>query len=90
MLAASKALGYLEKAGSAHDLMDAARRLVFQKGSNAHDYKFSSAVLEDYDHLSPAYRNQYLATAMHYLPGSGAKENPLVERIRAALGAKEG
>lgn len=88
--AAHQAYAYLAGGGDARALMTTARRLVFLKGNDAHDYKFSSAVLEDYDHLSPAYRNQYLATAMHYLPGSGAKENPLVERIRAALGAKEG
>jgi hypothetical protein len=86
--AAHQAYAYLTSGGDARALMTTARRLVFLKGNDAHDYKFSSAVLEDYDHLSPAYRNQYLATAMHYLPGSGAKENPLVERIRAALGAK--
>lgn len=88
--AAHQAYAYLAGGGDARALMATARRLVFLKGNDAHDYKFSSAVLEDYDHLSPACRNQYLATAMHYLPGSGAKENPLVERIRAALGAKEG
>ncbi|HZZ27241.1 MAG TPA: hypothetical protein VFE46_04470 [Pirellulales bacterium] len=34
--------------------IDAARLLVFLKGNNAHDYKFSSAVLEDYYHVSPS------------------------------------
>lgn len=88
--AARQAYSYLAGGGNARAMMAMARRLVFLKGNDAHDYKFSSAVLEDYDHLSPAYRNQYLATAMHYLPGSQAKENPLVERIRSALGAQAG
>ena len=35
-------------------LITAARRLVFLKGRDSHDYKFSSAALEDYYHASPA------------------------------------
>ena len=42
--------------GRAEPLMNMARRLVFLKGTDAHDYKFSSAVLEDYAHVSPAWR----------------------------------
>ena len=68
--------------------MDAARRLVFLKGNDAHDYKFSSAVLEDYDHVSPHWRNRYLAASLFYLPGSGLPDNALVKRTRAALGAE--
>ena len=68
------------------DLIDAARRHVFLKGTDAHDYKFSSAVLEDYGHLSPAWRDRFLATSLFYLPGSGKKDNDLVRRTRAALG----
>jgi hypothetical protein len=85
LTAARKALAYLDKAGNARELMDTARRLVFLKGNDAHDYKFSSAVLEDYGHVSPAWRNRYLAASLFYLPSSGAKDNPLVRRTRAAL-----
>ena len=83
--AAAKALGWLRQTGRAEELMHAARRLVFLKGNDAHDYKFSSAVLEDYYHLSPAWRDRYLASSLFYLPGSGARDNQLVQRIRAAL-----
>ena len=34
-------------------LLDAANRLVFLKGNDSHDYKFSAAVLEDYGSVSP-------------------------------------
>ena len=51
--AARKALGYLQAGHSAEPLITAARRLVFLKGDDAHDYKFSSAVLEDYYNVSP-------------------------------------
>jgi hypothetical protein len=83
--AAARALAYLDTSGRPEPLMHAARRLVFFKGNDAHDYKFSSAVLEDYYSLSPGWRNRYLAASLFYLPGSGAADNPLVARIRAAL-----
>ncbi len=84
LVAAGKVLGYLQKA-SAEPLVDEARRLVFLKGTDAHDYKFSSAVLEDYYHLSPDWRDKYLATAVFQLSGSAARDNALVQRTRAAL-----
>ena len=83
--AAANALAYLDGGGRPEDLIAAARRLVFLKGNDAHDYKFSSAVLEDYYHVSPQWRNRYLATSLFYLPGSGAPDNPLVQRIREAM-----
>ena len=85
--AAQKALAYLDGGGDAEALMHTARKLVFLKGNDAHDYKFSSAVLEDFNHLSPAWRNRYLAAGFFYLPGSQTKDNPLVGRIRSAFGA---
>jgi hypothetical protein len=83
--AAGKALAYLNTTDHPDDLMHAARRLVFLKGTDAHDYKFSAAVLEDYYHVSPEWRNRYLAASLFYLPGSGAPDNALVPRIRAAF-----
>ena len=60
---------------------------MFLKGDDAHDYKFSSAVLEDYYHASPSYRERYLAASMLLLPGSGDRDNNLVKRTCAALQA---
>lgn len=85
MQAAGKVYGYLSAGGSAHDLVDAARRMLFLKGDNAHDYKFSEAVLEDYLHVSPDYRDRFLATAVFNLRGSGDRDSGLVERTRAAI-----
>jgi hypothetical protein len=67
--------------------MDAARRLIFLKGTNAHDYKFSSAVLEDFAQVSPAWRHRYLASSVFWLRGSGDPDNELFQRTRAALAA---
>jgi hypothetical protein len=85
--AARKTLGYLEAGGDPHQFIDAARVLVFLKGNNAHDYKFSSAVLEDFYHVSPNWRNRYLASSVFNLRGSRQRDNALVERTRAALKA---
>jgi hypothetical protein len=86
MAAAAKTLDYLQAGGSAAELMAAARRLIFLKGTDSHDYKFSSAALEDFGGIAPEWRNRFLASAMFNLEGSGARDNPLVARTRAALG----
>ena len=87
MLAARKVLAYLKDNPQPKDLIDAARVLIFLKGHDAHDYKFSSAVLEDYRHVSPVWRDRYLAASVFNLRGSGAADNQLVKRTRAALQA---
>ena len=61
------------------------RLLVFFKGTNSHDYKFSSAAFEDYALLSPGWRERYLATSVFNLRGAGDRDNGLSERVRAAL-----
>jgi hypothetical protein len=87
MTAARKTLAYLQAGRDPRPLIDAARRLVFLKGDNAHDYKFSSAALEDFYQASPAWRGRYLASSLMLLPGTGARENALVQRTRAAFQA---
>jgi hypothetical protein len=83
--AAGKVLGYLKQGNDAAPLMHAARRLLFQKGDNPHDYKFSSAVFEDYAQVSPQWRDRFLAASVFMLRGSEDKDNVLVKRMRAAL-----
>jgi hypothetical protein len=83
--AAQKILTYLKENPNPKPLADAARRLIFLKGRDSHDYKFSSAVLEDYELMAPQWRDRYLAASVFNLKGSGDKDNDLVKRIRAAL-----
>ena len=71
--------------GHARDFIDHARRLLFMKGNNAHDYKFTSAVLEDYYQISPGLRDAFLAASVYNLRGSSEPDNPLIQRTRAAL-----
>lgn len=85
MVAAGETLTYLRRQSDPSPLVDAARLLVFLKGNDAHDYKFSSAVLEDYQHVSPNWRDRYLASSMFHLNGAGEPDNRLVQRTRAAL-----
>ncbi|MBL9124589.1 MAG: hypothetical protein JNG90_13220 [Planctomycetaceae bacterium] len=86
MLAARKSLAYLQQHPEPTQFIDAARLLIFLKGTNSHDYKFSSAVLEDYHQLSPGWRDRFLAASVFQLRGSTLKDNDLVARTRAALG----
>ncbi len=83
--AVRRALAYLQDGHDPEPLIHAARRLVFLKGDDAHDYKFSSAVLEDYYHASPSFRERYLAASMLLLPSASDRDNNLVKRIRAAM-----
>jgi hypothetical protein len=83
--AAGKVMAYLQDHPNAKPFIDAARVLVFRKGDDSHDYKFSSAVLEDYRRLSPKWRSRYLASSVFKLQGTQQADNQVVERTRAAL-----
>jgi hypothetical protein len=86
MSAARHVKSFLSGPDAARELIDAARVLVFLKGDDAHDYKFSAAVLEDYYHVSPQWRDTFLASNVFQLQGAGRPDNELVQRTRAALG----
>jgi hypothetical protein len=84
--AASKTLALLERdPAQAKPLMAAARRLIFAKGTDSHDYKFSSAVLEDYYNVAPALRARYLAANTNWLKGTTERDNALIKKARAAV-----
>lgn len=83
--AARKILTYVNEHPQPKELMDAARLLIFLKGTNSHDYKFSSAILEDFENVSPDWRARFLASGVFNLRGSADAENKLVQRTRAAL-----
>jgi hypothetical protein len=72
-------------AANARKLIDAGRLLIFLKGTDSHDYKFSSATMEDYAHVSPGLRDRFLAASLFWLKGSGAPDAPIVKRIHTAL-----
>ena len=85
--AARKALALLEKgAVTAPALLATAHRLTVTKGRGAHDYKFSSAALEDFGNVSAPWRARFLAANVPLLPGTGERDNDLIARARDALG----
>lgn len=84
--AARKALGLLQaNRPNFHEVLATARRLIFSKGRDSHDYKFSSAVLEDFYHATAAWRDRFMAASMFWLRGSGDADTDLYRRVRAAL-----
>ncbi len=85
MEASQLVFDYLAAGGDPQSVVDHARRLVFLKGNDAHDYKFSSAALEDYRSLSPRWRDCFLAASMVQLCSPHQPTRPLVQRITDAL-----
>ncbi|MBX3441329.1 MAG: hypothetical protein KF774_02895 [Planctomyces sp.] len=85
--AAAELQAWLTSGGDPAEFIAASRRLIFLKGRDSHDYKFSSAVLEDYGHISPEWRDRFLAMSVFNLKGTGDRDNDLVQRTRAALHA---
>jgi hypothetical protein len=83
--AAEQTLAYAREHKDPQEFINAARTLIFAKGRDSHDYKFSSAVLEDYYNVSPAWQDRFLATSVFNLKGSADNDNPLIKRARAAL-----
>ena len=84
--AASLAMAYAQKHPDPSSLAQAARQLIFRKGTDAHDYKYAGAVFEDYFLVSPAWRPHMLATAVYHLRGSTLPDSPVMQRARDIVG----
>ncbi len=83
--AAAKALGYLGQGGSPEALFAAARRLIFHKGRDSHDYKFGAAAWEEFRLASdPKWQAPLVAAALFNFPDTATPDSPLMERARAA------
>ncbi|WP_153555676.1 hypothetical protein [Roseimaritima sediminicola] len=83
--AASQMLAYLRAGNNPADAVTYARRLIFLKGRDSHDYKYSSAVLEDYHGVSPEWRDRFLAASLFKMRAADEATTPLVDRIRDAM-----
>jgi hypothetical protein len=83
--AAQAVAAYLKAGGAAEAFMDEARRMVFIKGNDAHDYKFSSAVLEDYYQVSRPLRPAFLASSVFNLCGAEDRDNALIIGLKHNL-----
>jgi hypothetical protein len=83
--ASRKIIAFLRATNDPAPISTAARRLIFLKGTDSHDYKYSSAVLEDYGVMAPPWRDRFLASAAFHFKGPADPDNRLVQRIRSAL-----
>ncbi|HWE40221.1 MAG TPA: hypothetical protein VG406_26960 [Isosphaeraceae bacterium] len=84
--AAAKAIGYLGKGGSPDLIFDAARRLIFRKGRDAHDYKFGAAIWEEFRLAAdPRWQGPLTAAALFNFPGSGSPDSPLMRQAVEAV-----
>lgn len=81
MAAARSVLNLSQQSSDANRLIGRAREFVFLKGNDAHDYKFSSAALEDYYQIDPTWRARYLAGCSYLLHGEGEKTTSLAKRV---------
>jgi hypothetical protein len=85
-VALRKAMGYLEKGGSADAIYALGRTLIFHKGRDSHDYKFGAAAWEEHRLVSdPAWQPALLASSLIHIPGSARQDSPLMRRARDAV-----
>jgi hypothetical protein len=84
--AAAQAIGYLERGGSPDDLFLMARRLIFHKANDSHQYKYGAAAWEEF-HLAtdPKWSGPIAAAALAYFPSSEADDSPVMRRAAAAV-----
>ncbi len=84
--AANKTLAYLSKGGSFDLLFQSARRMVFTKGRDAHDYKYAVAAWEEHQLASDdKWRAPLAAALMFNLPAAGTPDSPLMVKAREAV-----
>jgi hypothetical protein len=86
--ARAQAMAYLGHGGSRDLIFDAARRMIFHKGHDSHDYKYGAALWEEcLWSTEPKWRDPLVAAALSYFPGAKAPDSPLMIRARDALAA---
>jgi hypothetical protein len=76
--AAQKILGYLQADRPAEPLLQQLFELVAHKGNGAHDFKFTSAALECFGHVTEPWRARYLACGAMHFCGPDERDNDVV------------
>lgn len=82
---AERVLSYLSSGGNARELFSRARELVILKGNDAHDFKYSAALLEDYFQRGRRWQNKILAAGSFLLTSSRKPNTNLIERVTDAF-----
>ncbi len=86
--AAERTIAFLSHGGSADRFFDAARRMIFHKGTDSHDYKYGAAIWEETMAVADTRWHAPLAAAsVFHLPGTQTKDSPLM--IRAGGGRQD-
>jgi hypothetical protein len=84
--ATQKAAAYLSSGGSTDLLFAAARRMIFTKGRDSHDYKYGAAAWEESVLAGdPKWQAPLAAAMLSNLPSSKTADSPLMNRAREAL-----
>ena len=84
--AGTMAMAYLARGGSPQLIFDAARRMIFHKGRDSHDYKYGAALWEEtLWSTEPKWRHAMVAAAMSNFPGGKTADSPLMIRARESL-----
>ena len=82
------AVGYLQDGGDVDDVFAVARRMIFHKGNESHQYKYGAALWEEVRLATdPAWQHALTASAMSYVPAASAPDSPLMKRAREAADA---
>ena len=55
------------------------------KSTEAHDYKYPTAIFEDYYQVHPSWRPHMLAASCYYLQSSKRPDSPLMLRARESV-----
>ena len=84
--AAQRAMGLAGNDQAVQSFRREAYRLILQKATDAHDFKYATAVFEDYGRVSPTFRPHQLATAVYHLKGKSMDDSPVMTRTREVLG----
>lgn len=69
---------------STHSLKSALRQLVFTKGNEAHYYKYTAALFEDFHLTHQDLSAPLLASAVSYMKAPDAPDVPWLSRVRSA------
>jgi hypothetical protein len=78
--AARKAYGYLSQ-NSPEAFLAEARRMIFLKGKDAHDYKFNMAVTDELPTLDASVKNRFLAASIFNLHSSRDTDTDVAARV---------
>jgi hypothetical protein len=84
--AMARAVGFLESGGDPRDLFRMARRRIFLKGRDSHDYKFGAAAFEEFELAGDDRWKMTLAAAiLSKVPAASVSDSPLMKRAREAV-----